>query len=252
MEKQTITLCISGQCNLRCRYCIAKIPQNQDYEAEFDFDAARAWLDTYYKKANVHISGGEPLMIDGLADEIQELINDGHDVTIFTNGTLLTNHPDLYNMPVNWQISHHYESGVSYEQFFENISVLPTERILVVRLFWGRDAEQNADAAEKRYTDAGYNFKWLNFKAGYRDYECEDKAAKHPNKRFLMIGLHGDVNNCSNPNHGVIGNTHDLTLDKSNFETFECKRSTGLCNCQAMQSAEIFTNLHKKMKEGKK
>lgn len=249
--KKTITFCASGCCNLRCRYCIAQIPKNQDYDVKFDFDAARLWLGEHYKKCNVHISGGEPLMIDDLGEQVQLLLDDGHDVTIFTNTTLLNKHQELHTMPVKWQCSHHYESGISYEQFLENIAPLPVENVVVVRLLWGRDAENNTLSAEKRYIDAGYRFHWLDFKAGYHDYTLINDFGKHPNKHFLMVDPHGNVTNCSNPNFGTIGNTHDLTLDKTNFDTFECRKSCGLDGCQACQSADIFTSLHSKKKAGK-
>ena len=246
--KKTITLCVSGCCNLRCRYCVADIPKNQDFETQFDFAAARSWLDVHRKNCNVHLSGGEPLMVDGLAGHVQDLLDDGHDVTIFTNTTLLANHPELHSMPINWQCSHHYESGISYDQFFENIAPLPKDRVLTVRLFWGNDAERNTAEVERRYTDAGYQFRWLDFKGGYRGYVSKNDFGKNPNKHFLMIGLHGDVHNCSNPNFGTIGHTANLFIDESNFETFECRRSSGIGNCQACQSADIFTELHSKYK----
>jgi hypothetical protein len=246
--KKTITYCASGECNLRCRYCIVKIPQNQDHVSQFDFAAARTWMDTYYKNANIHIGGGEPLMISGLAGHIQDLIDDGHDVTVFTNTTLLPAHPELYTLPICWQCSHHFEAGVSYEDFLANIAPLPKERVLAVRLFWGRDAEQNRAAAEQIYADAGYEFSWLEFKGGYMGYEYKNDFEKKPNKHLLMIGLHGDVHNCSNPNFGTIGSTQDMTLDTSNFETFKCRKQPGLSGCQACQSADIFQELHKELK----
>lgn len=247
--KKTVSLWVSGCCNLRCCYCVAEIPRNQDFETQFDFEAARAWLDTYRKKCNVHIGGGEPLMIEGLATNVQNLLDDGHDVTIFTNTTLLANHTDLHTMPVNWQCSHHFEQGISYDEFFENIAPLPKERVLVVRLLWGHDAERNTKTAEKRYTDTGYNFLWQKFKGGYAGYENKNDFGKNPSKHFIAINLHGQVVHCSNERWGIIGDIHENAFDEPKTENMECWRHNVNTDCQACQAADIFTELHKSLKK---
>jgi 7-carboxy-7-deazaguanine synthase len=83
-------------CNLRCLFC------DTTYSNEIDDPTAEVmaiediteWPDLLEK---VTITGGEPLLQDGTADLIIALLEEGHKVSVETNGSMLL--PDIRTLP---------------------------------------------------------------------------------------------------------------------------------------------------------
>jgi pyruvate formate lyase activating enzyme len=77
-------------CNLRCPYCHNPgLVTNIDKESLFSFDYIKAFLEKRRNVlAGICISGGEPLLYDGLPDLINTIRSFGLKVKIDTNGTL--------------------------------------------------------------------------------------------------------------------------------------------------------------------
>lgn len=71
-------------CNLRCPYCDTRYSYSGGRDVSIDAIAT-----TVRNKRNITITGGEPLLQDGIWGLIKRLRDDGHDIVIETNGSVL-------------------------------------------------------------------------------------------------------------------------------------------------------------------
>lgn len=97
-KKQAITLTLTQDCNLRCRYCYEP-NKSRDYYMSFDvarqavIDAMRA--KNKYEEVEFDFFGGEPMLAFDLIRELVDWFHTqkwekGHLFFIGTNGTILT------------------------------------------------------------------------------------------------------------------------------------------------------------------
>lgn len=241
MDNFTISACVNGYCNLKCKYCIAGMNRFQDTNAEIDFDKLLLWLNANFPGCRVHFTGGEPLLIPNFGTQVKKFIDAGYTVAIFTNGTLLSENQDLFGLGIQWQVSHHIESGVSVDDFFEQVDLIKNENPLITRVYWGRNALNDRQNQEHIYASRGYRFKWLNFKGGYRDLDMRDfVVAESPNEQILMVDPHGNICNCSSDNHGTIGHIEDESFDYQSTLNFKCPNGGYPYTCQACQSPFVL------------
>lgn len=242
MINPTVTLFVTKRCNLsqRCENCPAKCGDASGMELvqELDADRAVAWLDRFFPGCPVHISGGEPLMYSELEYLTRLLIDRHHDVTIFTNATLFEDNDPLYDLDVKWHLTHHAESGVSFDLFSKNIQPLVSKKHVVARLYHGRDALNRKSEVESLY--CGFNFKWISLFSGYENYAMLTPPPSCPNERTLLVGLFGEVFNCSTPAHGQCGNIYDNTFDIEMAMAYRCHRRDYPHGCQPLQTEEIM------------
>ena len=236
-EGLTITAITTNRCNFNCDNCVAGCPNND--KPEIDFDVMMRWLDKYTPGCNLHISGGEPLLVDSIYDKVKMCVDTGYDVTIFTNGTFIKQHLDLVELPVKWHVTHHSEM-VSVDTFLEDIEPIKSKPHVVCRLRHGYDALNKAEEAERLYS--GYNFKWIVPFNGYAGYAAQP-SEKPICKSIMMIDGDGTVYPCSTGKAGVLGNTYDMTFDVDKANNFECICGKNDRQCRAYQSAEIMAAL---------
>lgn len=242
MNDFTISACANGYCNLRCPYCIAGMNRFQDAEAEIDFDKLLDWLNANFHGCRVHFTGGEPLLISNFGTHVEKFIDAGYTVAVFTNGTLLSENKDLFGLGIQWQVSHHPESGVSVDNFFGQVDLIKNENPLITRVYWGNSALNDRINQENIYTSRGYNFKWLNFKGGYRDFNSREfEFAESPNEQILMVDPQGNICNCSSDNHGIVGHIGDDSFDHKSTFSFRCPSNGYPNSCQACQSPLVLT-----------
>ena len=118
-------------CNLRCSYCDSMYAVE-----EFDFKQMNVGevfevVDAYRRESGVHcvtLTGGEPLIHEGVADLLRTLSVAGFEVNIETNGTV----PCKWRLPglfytMDWKCK---SSGMSSKMKMENIVTLCKNDVL--------------------------------------------------------------------------------------------------------------------------
>lgn len=237
----TVTICALNDCNMPtpCEYCIAGCNGPHSLE-RVDFGACIEWLEAHRPGCNVHISGGEPLLLDNLCGKTKSLLSAGHKVSIFTNTILLRAQRDLADLNVSWHLTHHPLGGVSIGQFLKSCEVVAHRPHVMARVFYGREALNNKAGIESQYPEKLY---WMNDRSGYHNFYC-NKPSGSPDDEILLIGVDGQVHHCSQPRYGSVGNVYDNTFNAENSCGFRCP--SGIFesgHCQAYQSAIICEGL---------
>ena len=247
----TVILFTSNRCNLKCKGkkygCRSGCHKpNINKNNVLDIEAAIKWMEKFTPGCDVHITGGEPFVLPGMVDSINRVINAGHRVSVFTNATLLRKYQDtgVYDLPVTWQITHHYPQ-VDYAEFMHQIEPLPPERVLLCRIL-GKDEQPDAEV-QALYN--GYRFEWLRNRYGFVNHTLKREWPRQPNDGMLLIGpnpINGSVFSCSAPNR-VYGNIHNMDFDAKAASEYTC--GGGYPDyCQACHSIEILKELHEGVK----
>lgn len=236
-NKLTVTAVITNKCNFNCDYCVAGGPK--DDGPEINFDVLLKWLDKYTSGCNLHISGGEPLMIVGIIDSISKCVEAGHDVTIFTNGSLFSQHPNMLGLPVTWHVTHH-ASHLSIDRFLDAINFIKDKKHLICRIRNDQEGLNKKEETEALYSE--FNFRWILPYNGYFGY-VKPFDSSPVCENIIMIGTDGTVFPCSTTRGETFGNIHDMTFDAEAARRFECICGKDKRRCQAMQSAEIMEGL---------
>lgn len=84
-------------CNLNCVYCDTKWASGkEDWEEEITVESLKEYLEEQGIK-NVTITGGEPLIQDGIGEVVKELLEDGYFIEIETNGSQRINNFEFYD-----------------------------------------------------------------------------------------------------------------------------------------------------------
>jgi len=133
--------------------CTDKTLLNAKDVMRFDFLAY--WIQNHAPAAEIHLSGGEPLMRPDIESGVQLLVDRGLSVSILTNGAFLPKRPRLLDMPIRWHITHH--AAQPLDKFLKAIEPIKTRPHLLTRL-WLADAAKNRARLEKAYS--GFNFMW--------------------------------------------------------------------------------------------
>lgn len=237
--RKTLTYFLTKRCNMPtpCRYCRAGCGAvEQDIETELDFDAAINWTCKFTPGANVHLSGGEPLIYDGLHQGILKCIAAGLHVSLFTNGLALQENTELFDLPISFHVAHHFESGVSYEKFFECVEGLPIDKTVFVRVFTGKDALENKESCEEKYRHNSIKIQWINQNGTYHHFDGD--GGDNASESIALIGQDGIVYRCSDPRCGAIGNVYDMTFE--GWPIGGCPRGLKSNKCNAFLSAQMM------------
>ena len=142
-----LTLNITNECNLRCKYCYIK--KQPEY---MSFDIAKKSIDFIYKnlsalrqkhneilndyKGFIYFFGGEPLLnytlIQEIVDYVENTYPNSFNFAIVTNGLLLTNNICQFLKDHDFQVKISYDGFLSTERvdkYKQNVNNLIIERI---------------------------------------------------------------------------------------------------------------------------
>lgn len=246
----TVTAIITNLCDNFCPNCIAgcHVPR-VDMQTELDIDALVKWLEKFFPDSHLHISGGEPTMLDGIETKIQKCIDAGFVVTVFSNAQHMTD--ELRALDCNWHFTHHPHKQ-SESDFVDAIAGMSIDRIIVARRFDTSHQRDIDHDYSDRMQSLGFEIKWIR---NHWCYEDEDHTVKsgNPNDLITMVGKHGEVYQCSyGDKHRApkIGNIYKMTYDP--IEDWNCpsgKFENG--TCQACQSADMFIKINNRRKNEK-
>lgn len=170
---ENLSIAITSRCNFSCKYCYV---ERKD-PTELALDVYRRLLDeAVYDMGviRVGITGGEPLLVESLAERVTYAAKRGCEVTLLTNGFLLT--PEWLDRLVDAglrrvAISFDTDSpevfesltGVSgsYETVLHNISYALSQNapvlIGIVLIKGVNDSKQSLQQVVSRFTDLGVN-----------------------------------------------------------------------------------------------
>lgn len=237
----TVTARATDRCNLACYYCVSGCNKKQNcMPDEIDFDAMIRWMQKYTPGCALHISGGEPLLVDDIHIKTQACVDAGFDVTIFTNTTLLPEMPEMWHLPVKWHLTHHPDSGVDIRDFRIAVNCVRHSPHICTRVVNGINATRDFEIRDQLYKDL--NVHWMNPQGTYRFIETVPQT-DCPNDELLMIECNGNVHNCSKSKYGTLGNIYDMTFDSDAASQFRCPAKKYNHSCQAQQSAQVLAKL---------
>jgi organic radical activating enzyme len=185
----------------------------------------------------VHVSGGEPLLWDGIENAVQMLVNAGIDTTITTNGLLIEKRARLLDMPLKWLVTYH--SCSDFEKWRRNAALIRKKPHLACCLA-GYGVEV-PPAHIKRFDDFNFAISRIN---GLRiiDWQPQTEDMRRiASETIHLIEPDGRVFPCNNRKAGEIGNIGGMWYDKAlarskDRECFQCVRGS---HCQAYQSAAL-------------
>ena len=119
-------------CNLRCKYCDTKYSYNGNEYTEMSlYEVLNKTLSFGIKR--VTITGGEPLIHDGIKDLIRNLVLNNCEVNIETNGAvdLFKFQEFKYNTKVIFTMDYKCEcSGMEDEMILSNLDLLREQDVL--------------------------------------------------------------------------------------------------------------------------
>lgn len=191
--------------------------------------------------AEVHISGGEPLILPDIERQIGKMVAAGISCTVTTNGMLILKRRALLEMPLKWIVTHH--DCNPYEKWRRNADLIADKPHLVCRLLTD-DIADNRTEYERMYE--GMNFVWGKL-WGLRECDATPNPAdvSHVSTHVLhLIETDGRVYPCSVKSFSI-GNIHDMSYDiaragKINGRSRRCVISR---RCSAYQTALISAGL---------
>lgn len=214
----TVTAVVLNDCNFNCNYCIAGCSRpGADKEKRVDFDALLRWLKTYFPECNLHVSGGEPLLHEGLFDGLKKALDAGHNITLFTNGSFLPSQTELLDLPVLWHMTYHPEQQ-SFESFLKSANLIKNKPHIICEVY-NAERVPSREAAAKKYE--GFNFYWIRENCGYIDLGVKPDVMDTGNLR--TIGIHGEVYPCGGGSQATVGNIYDMSYDKEKADSFASK-----------------------------
>lgn len=237
----TVTVTLTKRCTRACKYCIA----DKTDAGDINFSSVIRWCDKFAKGCDIHLSGGEPLILDNIEEIASRAIDAGHRVSVFTNGDLLYDKHPLLSMPIVWHMTHHKPQSIN--DFLAKAEIIRNKPHVVTAMYYGREILRDADYEAKKYN--GLNFHWQmpglgrvvkGFALKSDDAGCIASGVIH------LIENDGNVYPCSTKRLGVIGNVYDMTYEKPDLIADE---NADLCvkngRCSAYQSAVLLGDLHK-------
>lgn len=240
----TITAKVWNFCQLNCSYCVANCnrpewkPTRPPLPHELlNFSNLVRWIKHFTPGAVVHVSGGEPLLWDGIENAVQLLIDAGIDTTITTNGLMIEKRPKLLDMPLKWLVTYH--SCSDFEKWRRNAALIREKPHLICCLA-GYGVEV-PPAHIKRFDDFNFAISRIN---GLRIIDWQPQAEdmhRIASETIHLIEPDGRVFPCNNKKGVEIGNINAQTYDRElarskNPECFQCVRGS---HCQAYQSAVL-------------
>ena len=211
-----------------------------------DFNALAEWIELYhFKKPEIHIAGGEPLLRPDIAQCVKRILDTGANVTILTNGRLIPERKELLEMPIKWLVCHHARQH-KLKHFLECIEHVKTKKHLITRICTSMKIIMNRKKLAKHY--AGYNFMWRGENHPLKDQYVEpdpDDVGKVASRVIHFIHHDGNVYPCNSQSFHPIGNVYQLTYFpetaiKADEHTITCVKRN---SCGAYQTARIMAAL---------
>lgn len=125
-ENVNMYLDVSGKCNGKCRFCIAKTEYKRKEISYKEYISKFIKAYTILKNVNpsIQIVGGEPTIWEGLEELLYQLKNLKCRFPVLgTNGTGLNNYDIINNSCLEWiNLSrHHYNENINYEIMGNNV-----------------------------------------------------------------------------------------------------------------------------------
>jgi hypothetical protein len=242
----TITAKVWNYCQLACPYCASRsnhwrwypglVPKKNEL---LDFDRLIQWVKCHTPGAVLHVSGGEPLLWDGIENAIEKVIRADIPATMTTNGLLIAKRPRLLEMPLKWIVTHH--KGVNFERWHANAALIREKPHIVCRII-NREKDMNADTAAQ-YDGFNFCFAPIN---GLRVMPWEPRALDLnciASNTLHLIEPDGRVFACNNAKAGQVGHIYTMEYDRGlargrDAQTRQCSKV-----CPAYQSAVLTDNL---------
>jgi organic radical activating enzyme len=157
--RPVVTAKATNECMNRCDYCVSESPGCTSH-TRLDFGALIEWLDMYRPGAEVHVSGGEPLLCDDIESSVQKLIDAGYAVTMTINGQLIRKRTELLDMPLKWIVTLHQEQ-ISVDDFCNQIEPLRSKPgVLIQTVKHMESHEQSIDYLTRRFEGFLFLPKW--------------------------------------------------------------------------------------------
>jgi MoaA/NifB/PqqE/SkfB family radical SAM enzyme len=210
------------------------------------FDALTDWLIRFRPGATVHVSGGEPLLRPDIESGVEQLLDNGFDVVMVTNGVLIPKRPKLLDMPIKWAVTYHQDS-VHLECFKRVIEPLKS-RLHVIHTVVSRfeHARRLLDI-EKAFSEFNFFAKWdRNPWRTNPTLKADPLDLVEPASYLLtLITPNGAVYPCNTCAHGPVGDIYSLRFDEQKARERDPMSRTCLENnrCAAYQSAVLMASL---------
>lgn len=197
-----------------------------------DFDCLLLWLTKFTPAAQIHVSGGEPLLRPDIENQIEKLLNAGFRTTVFTNGMLIDKRPRLADMPLTWVIAHHPPNDIN--KWRQNVDLVCHQRIFTTRVLYRDDELKQKDSIRNLYTGLPFFFsnaatrkKEVDIPFNPDDLGCIASEVLH------LIVPDGRVYRCNNDKSPPIGNImsneyYPEIAKTSDNDARQCVKS-GLC-----------------------
>lgn len=208
-----------------------------------EFDYLIKWLKKHAPNAQLHISGGEPLLRPDIEDQIQKVIDAGINTTIFTNGLLIAKRPRLLSMPLAWMVAHHTPND--FVEWRRNVDLVRNRPLLTTRVLRTKEEIDNKDEIAIQYD--GLNFVWSRFN-GLKEIPFETPTADRPCVASAVLHLivpDGRVFPCNLETTAPIGHilTGDYWPERGRRQDTMAQQCVIGGNCGAYQSARIILQL---------
>jgi hypothetical protein len=229
-------------CQLGCIYCASgsnrfnwtpgRIPAPGEL---LNFDRLIQWMHCFTPGAVVHVSGGEPLLWDGIEKAVEKLVFADIPTTITTNGLLIGKRPELLELPLKWIVTHH--RGVCFDEWHRNALLIKDKPHLACRLV--RNPEEITEQNAKRYN--AFNFAWAPMN-GLRLIEWKPRPLDLPciaSNTIHLIEPDGRVFACNNATAGQIGHIEKMTYDRALARGRDAHTKQCAKGCPAYQSAVV-------------
>jgi len=223
MKFKRVYIEITNICNLKCEFCL---PHNRELKF-MDFESFKLILKEikpYTKYIYLHVKG-EPLLHPQVDNFIEYAFNEGFEINLTTNATLLKEHLNITKFLRQINISLHATNDIEIIDLAKNIN----DCIINFRVWNFEDNKEAVELLEKSfniqinnttnfkiknniYVSAQNKFKWpeitsnINLEHGY----C------HALKEQIAILVDGTVVPCCLDNNGDIplGNIFDTNFSK--------------------------------------
>jgi organic radical activating enzyme len=194
---------------------------SKSLDPQLDFDATIKWLDRFRPDTEIHLMGGEPLLLDTIEADTKKLIDAGYRVTMYTNGEHVRRRPKLLDLPLRWIVAYHQGDDAGNTrpigQYLEQIEQLRgCPNVLVQTVLHEEWHEGNVDKLVAAFDGFLFIPRWANDHR--RSWETAGlinvEIPEHPASHIMLIEPWGDVFPCNYRGRGRCGNVYDMTLDQ--------------------------------------
>lgn len=138
--KQELRLIVTQACNFDCYFCHhegIECKKNNLLDSD-DYKYLYSIANKYFGITTVTITGGEPLILNNIEEIARKLAEEGCDITIVTNGSLLSNNTGIGNYIDKLNISLHSLNKDEYEKIVGRSNVFDRviENIKKIRMMY--------------------------------------------------------------------------------------------------------------------